>query len=482
MKSFPILLVLTGCMSSPPGPALTGVSPQRVSVFVATELKLDGQRIEYDVAADLDHPSQSVFSLDLQVRLVGPETVELLKARRVSTTQVVATVPPTLMLGKYAVELSTARGTARLANAVEVANCFNDCELAPVDGGCFSFPDLDNDGFGPTGGGGPVCLDAGARVAKGGDCLDNDPLAQPDAFEICNGIDDDCDGVIDDGTCVADGGWKVRADTAGDDWVAATNYGRGRVWLLGAQKLLVRSGSGAFADVGMNCAVPLTCAWADVTTGLGYFGSAGAVQTHSTISTSCNPPFAVTGTVAGLQGLGTRVYGATRDGMFLEGNNAGFSLRGGVSGTVNAVHGATGNALFAVGVQAGKAKAWRLVTDGGVAIDEPLPIATQPLTSIWAVDESLAYAVGAQGALLERSRGVWRALPSADAGLSAVRAFGSGRVYVTTVDGRVLRFDGSKWQQLYRHPAAAEFTALTGTAEDDLWAVGRQGLVVHWNE
>lgn len=476
MKSFPILLLLVGCTSAAPGPGLTAVTPPRVSVFLATELKLTGQRIEYDVAADLDHPSRSVFTLDLHVKLVGPETVELLNVRRVSTTEVLATVPPTLMLGKYAVELSTARGTARLPDAVEVASCFNDCEAMPADGGCFSFPDHDNDGFGPTGGGAAVCLDAGARVAKGGDCQDNDPLSQPDAIEVCNGLDDDCDGAIDDGTCVTDGGWKVRTDTAGDDWVAAANYGRGRVWLLGTQKLLVRSGGGAFSDVGNGCAVTLTCAWADVTTGLAYFGSAGAVQTHATISTSCNPALPVTGTVAGLQGLGTRIYGATRDGALLEGNAQGFTQRAGVSGAVSAVHGTTGNALFAVGD-----RVWRLAVDGGAPVDEQVD-AGQALTAVWVVDESLAYAVGAQGALLERSRGVWRSLPPADAGLSAVRAFSAGRVYVTTVDGRVLRFDGTAWQQLYRHPTAIGFNALTGTAEDDLWAVGRQGLVVHWNE
>ncbi len=441
-----------------------------------TLLRLTGSRIEYDVAADLDRPSQSVFRLDLHVKLVGPETIELLAARRVSATEVVATVPPTLKLGKYAVELSTARGTARLENALEVANCSNDCEAVPVDGGCFSFPDFDNDGFGPTGGGAAVCLDAGSRVGKGGDCQDTDSLAHPDAFEICNGIDDDCDGVIDDGTCVPDGGWKVRADTAGDDWFAAANYGRGRVWLLGAQKLLVRSGGGAFTNVGTNCAMPLTSAWADVTTGLAYFGSAGAVQTHSTVSTSCNPPMAVTGTVAGLQGLGVRVYAATRDGSLLEGNNQGFTQRAGVGGPVNAVHGATGNSLFAVGE-----RVWRLAVDGGTPVDEQVD-AGQALTGVWVVDESLAYAVGTRGALLERSRGVWRMLPSADAGLSAVRAFGSARVYATTVDGRVLRFDGTKWLQLYRHTSPAVFTAITGTAEDDLWVVGFNGLVVHWNE
>lgn len=53
----------------------------------------------------------------------------------------------------------------------------NDCD-GRIDQGC----DLDRDGF----------------TIEDGDCDDNNPAVHPGAPEICNGIDDDCDGVIDE--------------------------------------------------------------------------------------------------------------------------------------------------------------------------------------------------------------------------------------------------------------------------------------------
>ncbi len=46
-------------------------------------------------------------------------------------------------------------------------------------------PDVDDDGF-------------DALAAGGFDCDDDDPLRRPDATELCNGLDDDCDDTIDE--------------------------------------------------------------------------------------------------------------------------------------------------------------------------------------------------------------------------------------------------------------------------------------------
>jgi len=60
--------------------------------------------------------------------------------------------------------------------------------------------DVDNDGFGTSGCAGPL------------DCNDSDPLVNPNATEICNHIDDDCNDQIDD---VA-GGCKTCAELDGE--------------------------------------------------------------------------------------------------------------------------------------------------------------------------------------------------------------------------------------------------------------------------
>jgi hypothetical protein len=482
------LWLIAGCSVSAPGPKLRAVTPARVSAFAPTGILIRGEGIEYATYADLDRPGQSTFALDLHVRLIGPETLELLQAERLSTTEVRAQVPAALLLGKYAVEVSTARGVARLPQALEVANCFLDCERGPSDGGCFTWPDLDRDGYGKLGDGEAVCADdAGARAARGGDCQDGDPSTHPDAFELCNGIDDDCDGVADDGTCVADAGWKARTDTGGNghDWETAASYGRGRLWLAERQRVFLRQGSGAFVEV-TGCANKLTSAWANPLSGAAYFGGDGVVTPGATTG-SCGSSQIVSGEVSGIQGFGARIYGATRDGTLLEGLAGALVQRPGFGAgvTVNDVQGASVSSLFAVGSAANRPKVWRISTDGGAFVDEGaqlLPVADQTLTAVWAVDDSLVYAVGSRGALLERRAGNWRVLGAADGGLSAVRAFGPARVYAATTDGRVLRFDGTRWVLLYRHPTAVVFTDIAASDEDDLWVVGHNGVVVHWNE
>jgi hypothetical protein len=60
------------------------------------------------------------------------------------------------------------------------------------------FRDLDGDGFG-AGERLDACALGPGIVAVDGDCDDEDDARHPNAAETCNAIDDDCDGVIDDG-------------------------------------------------------------------------------------------------------------------------------------------------------------------------------------------------------------------------------------------------------------------------------------------
>ncbi|MCB9616978.1 MAG: putative metal-binding motif-containing protein [Sandaracinus sp.] len=62
------------------------------------------------------------------------------------------------------------------------------------------FPDEDGDGFGDTLGRRTACtVPSRGFVTVGGDCDDDDDDVRPDATELCNGLDDDCDGEVDDG-------------------------------------------------------------------------------------------------------------------------------------------------------------------------------------------------------------------------------------------------------------------------------------------
>ena len=75
-------------------------------------------------------------------------------------------------------------------------------------------------GSGAFGGGGQggssADADADGYSVLQGDCDDGDPYVHPGAGEICNGIDDDCNGAIDDGLG-GPGAYGYRDDD-GDGW------------------------------------------------------------------------------------------------------------------------------------------------------------------------------------------------------------------------------------------------------------------------
>src|SRR5262249_26263025 len=65
------------------------------------------------------------------------------------------------------------------------------------------FKDADADGYGVDGDTKCLCAPQGLYTAKvGGDCDDFDPTINPGAVEMCNGIDDNCNGMIDEGWAI----------------------------------------------------------------------------------------------------------------------------------------------------------------------------------------------------------------------------------------------------------------------------------------
>ena len=60
------------------------------------------------------------------------------------------------------------------------------------------YTDLDGDGFGSVLTGDKACEGPTGTTNKPGDCADDDPLTSPGVTEVCDGWDNDCDGVTDD--------------------------------------------------------------------------------------------------------------------------------------------------------------------------------------------------------------------------------------------------------------------------------------------
>ena len=64
--------------------------------------------------------------------------------------------------------------------------------------GSVFYVDADSDGFGDPATGAHSCEVPAGRIGRGEDCDDTNIAIHPDAAELCNETDDDCDGAIDD--------------------------------------------------------------------------------------------------------------------------------------------------------------------------------------------------------------------------------------------------------------------------------------------
>jgi Putative metal-binding motif/Secretion system C-terminal sorting domain len=83
---------------------------------------------------------------------------------------------------------------------VEVCNSIDDdCdELIDENAGQFYYADSDNDGFGSLSNSVQSCSPVPGFVANSTDCNDNNNSIRPNAVELCDNVDNNCNGVVDD--------------------------------------------------------------------------------------------------------------------------------------------------------------------------------------------------------------------------------------------------------------------------------------------
>lgn len=82
-------------------------------------------------------------------------------------------------------------------------NCNGQTDEEGAQGCKTYYKDADNDGYGISSDHKCLCGPSGQyKATQGGDCNDSNGAVRPGAPEVCNGIDDNCDGLVDpEGTC-----------------------------------------------------------------------------------------------------------------------------------------------------------------------------------------------------------------------------------------------------------------------------------------
>ena len=94
----------------------------------------------------------------------------------------------------------------------------DDASVDPSVGGGTWYTDADTDTYGDAGAAVSACTQPVGTVADDSDCDDGEWAVNPAATEVCNSIDDDCDGDVDDDdrsvdASVGGGTWYTDADT-----------------------------------------------------------------------------------------------------------------------------------------------------------------------------------------------------------------------------------------------------------------------------
>jgi len=93
----------------------------------------------------------------------------------------------------------------------------NDCDSSTDEGvESFFYEDGDGDGYGEPGNVDEACEAPDGYVSNNDDCDDDDAATSPAAYEICDDVDNNCDGDIDESTAIDATTWYIDSD--GDDY------------------------------------------------------------------------------------------------------------------------------------------------------------------------------------------------------------------------------------------------------------------------
>ena len=191
-----------------------GRDPPQIAVTLSSARIEPGQALTITVTAK--HPTATVGGVLVDSYGVGAfELIDTVGTRLFddTVTQATHSMPQRFANGQVQFSFRWVAPATPGANVIDVwSNAGNDNgkpdddspaeALAGVAVGCdgaWYYSDFDKDGAGAETGKAFSCTPMPDRILQGGDCDDDNAKVNPAAVELCNDIDDDCDGKIDEG-------------------------------------------------------------------------------------------------------------------------------------------------------------------------------------------------------------------------------------------------------------------------------------------
>ncbi|GEL69797.1 putative metal-binding motif-containing protein [Myxococcus virescens] len=376
--------------------------------------------------------------------------------------------------------------------------------------------DGDGDGFG-VGTAVSSCVPPGTDyAATSGDCNDGNPFTYPGAPELCDALDNNCDGTPEGPeVCPGEGASWVSLTVGVTDmeWRSIFTEVPGDVTVSGNQGsiAILTPGASVFQTNATNCGDSnrgWNAVWADMASqGRIYIGSSGGYLAYLDRSqNACTATHSFARWVQALVGFrhagALEIHGVTENSGSV---NQGLTFRwtgdigtGSLNFGTNTVgplfdiHGRSRSALFAVGgfdSGSNRARLYRFNPSTGQWQSEMVETTVADLgrlRGVWVVNDKLAFAVGdalgGQNSVLQWDGSTWSRMPFPNTNtetLTSVVAFGAKSVYVTAYNGRIYRYDGTQWQIIFEN-TSLRFNDIAGTSPADLWVAGNNGQILHW--